>query len=107
MISMAKKKKVSRTRSTQTGQRDAYAGRTDRAARKHGEQERHSWDYDDLVRITGKTRNTVYQHVARGSFDPDSLESVVCWIARHANLDLKRKILDYALESRANRNPGL
>lgn len=101
---MTVKKKPNRSRSTQPGQNDPYSGRKDRAARSLGEQERHSWDYDDLSALTGKTRNTIYKHVERGSFDPTDLASVVCWIARHANMDLKRRILDYALERRPGRS---
>lgn len=77
------------------------------AARSLGEQERHYWDYDDLVRITGKTRNTIYKHVERGSFDPNDLMSVVLWVARHASMDRKRQILDYALDPTASENPAL
>lgn len=106
---MAKKKTktATRTRAKQTGQRDAYVGRPRRAARAMGEQETHSWHYDDLIRLTGKTRNTLYQHVARGTFEPENLESVIYWVARHAKLDVKRRILDYALDQSASRNPGL
>lgn len=78
-----------------------------KAARGLGEQEQHFWDYDDLCKIVGKTRNTVYQHVTRGSFDPDDLKSVVLWVARHAPIALKRQILDYALDQTASENPAM
>lgn len=77
------------------------------AARGLGEQEAHFFDYDDLCKLVGKQRNTVYKHVERGAFDPDDLRSVVLWVARHATLDLKRQILDYALDPGASSNPAL
>lgn len=84
--SMAKRK-VATDRTKATG--------VDRAG---GEQEAHVWYYDELVKLTGKTRNTIYQHVRRGSFNPDDLGSVVAWVARHGTPAIKRAILDYALE---------
>lgn len=77
-----------------------------RAAKRLGEQERHFWSYDDLITLTGMTRNTVYRHVSRGTIDPDSLESVLYWLARHGVAEVKRKLLDYALQPARAKNPA-
>lgn len=105
---MAKKKSAKKKATKKTAARTSTKRKKEMSdsgakgpARSKGEQVQHSFTYDDLTRMTGKERNTIYQHVARGSFDPDNLESTICWVARHANLDLKRKILDYALDQTA------
>lgn len=77
-----------------------------RAAKRLGEQEQHTWTYDDLATLTGMARNTVYRHVSRGTLDPDSIESVLYWLARHGLPDVKRKLLDYALQPGNSRNPA-
>lgn len=51
------------------------------------------YTYEDLMRLTGMDRNTVYQHKTRGSFDPSRLESVIRWVARHGSLSLRIRIL--------------
>lgn len=71
-----------------------------KARRSMGESEDHSYTYQDLSRLTGKKLNTIYQHVARGTFDPNDLGSVVKWVARHGKKNVKREILDYALSPR-------
>lgn len=77
-----------------------------RAAKRLGEQEQHVWTYDDLAVLTGMARNTVYRHVSRGTLDPDSLESVLYWLARHGLPEVKRKLLDYALQPTKAKNPA-
>ena len=78
-----------------------------RAAKRLGEQEQHWWNYDDLLALTGMTRNTLYRHVSRGTIDPAKLESVLYWVARHGNMQVKRKLLDYALEAGNSKNPAV
>ena len=78
-----------------------------RAAKRLGEQEQHWWNYDDLLTLTGMTRNTLYRHVSRGTIDPAKLESVLYWVARHGNMQVKRKLLDYALEAGNSKNPAV
>jgi predicted DNA-binding transcriptional regulator AlpA len=99
---MAKKKAPARGRGVNYASDD-----TKPAARSLGQQEKHCWEYDDLVKITGKSRNTIYKHVERKSFDPDDLMSVVLWVARHAPVATKRQILDYALDHTASENPAI
>lgn len=77
-----------------------------RAARRKREQEAHTWYYDDLVKLSGKTRNTIYRHVARHTLDPENLESVLYWLARHGTTKVKRNLLDYALEAGSAKNPA-
>lgn len=77
-----------------------------RAARRKREQEAHTWYYDDLVKLSGKTRNTIYRHVARHTLDPANIESVLYWLARHGTSRVKRNLLDYALEAGSAKNPA-
>lgn len=76
-----------------------------RANRSAGEPESFFFTYDDIEALTGKARNSLYQHCRRGSFDPNSLESVCYFIARHAKPKVKTKLLAYALETNA-KNPA-
>lgn len=69
-----------------------------KADRHLGEEEPHVYHYSDLQRCTGKTNEAIRQHVSRGNLDLGKLESVVMWLARHAKPELRRKILQYALE---------
>lgn len=45
--------------------------------------------YDDLVRITGLDRKTVWKHHDRGYFDPEKLETVVMYLIRRASKDIR------------------
>lgn len=76
------------------------------AARKYGEQERYYYDYDDIARITGKSRNALYQATARGTLDPSDFEAVLYFIARHATMDRKKKIVEYILDPSSGANPA-
>jgi len=77
-----------------------------KAARKSGEQEDFTFNYDDIARLTGKKRNTVYQAVTRGSFDPTSLRSVFFYVARHSTMANKKKCLEFMLDPKAKDNPA-
>lgn len=76
------------------------------AAKRRGEQELHCYTYDDLVKLTGMARNTIYRHVSRGTLDPDNIESALYWLARHGSPEIKRNLLDYALEPGKSKNPA-
>ena len=76
------------------------------AARKYGEQERYYYDYDDLAKITGKSRNALYQATARGTLDPSDFEAVLYFVARHATLDRKKKFVEYILDPSSAKNPA-
>lgn len=76
------------------------------AAKRLGEQEQHCFTYDDILALVGMTRNTLYRHVSRGTLDPDNLESILYWVARHGLPNVKRKLLDYALEPSRGVNPA-
>lgn len=78
----------------------------ERAAKRLGEQEKHTYTYDDLLALTEMKRNTLYRHVSRGTIDPEKLESVLYWVARHGTSTVKRKLLDYALEPSRAKNPA-
>lgn len=62
------------------------------AARALGEQEQHSWTYDDLAEFTGKTRMAIHQAAHRGSFDPEDLGSVILYAIRNAKYETKLDI---------------
>jgi hypothetical protein len=43
------------------------------------------WGYGvrTLAKLTGKTQETIHNHVRRGDFDPCDLKSVACWLLKH------------------------
>ncbi len=51
------------------------------------------FDYDTISKITGKNLKALYQDCTRGNLDLDDLKSVVIYIARNSDPDLKTKIL--------------
>jgi len=58
-----------------------------------------SWTftYEDLARVTEKSVNSIQASRRRpGGFNPESLESLVLWIARNAPPDFKVEILKHA-----------
>ena len=58
-----------------------------------------SWTftYEDLARVVDKSVNSIQASRRRaGGFNPDSLESLVLWIARNAPPDFKVEILKHA-----------
>lgn len=57
------------------------------------------WTYEDLNKLTGMSLNTIYQHVARGSFDPDSLLSICCWLAQFGTLEVRQQIMASAFKA--------
>lgn len=77
------------------------------ANRRLGEEEAYFFHYSDLERCTGKTNEAIRQNVSRGKLDPNKLESVAVWIARHAHDELRKQILQYALEARPPENPAV
>ena len=69
--------------------------------------ERHfQFGYTDLHKITGMWLKAIYQHKTRGNFDPENLESIVCWVIRHGTEEFRDKILGYAYAARAARVSG-
>ncbi len=59
----------------------------------------HFWTYDDLLKLTPLSKNTLLKHVERGSLDPDDIGSVVLWLARHAHPEFQHSILRHALSA--------
>ena len=55
------------------------------------------FNYEDLVELTGLKHNTIYQHRARGNFDPDDIWSVMLWLARHARPELRNQLVMHAI----------
>jgi hypothetical protein len=56
-----------------------------------------TYNYTDLMRATGLTKDAIHHHKARGKFDPDRLETVVIYLARHAADHLRQRIIDAAI----------
>ena len=54
-------------------------------------------NYEILQRITGKARNTLQQAYHRSDFDPEDLESMLLYLARHAHKDLRYRIIMHAM----------
>ena len=58
-----------------------------------------SYSYEDLVELTGKSRNAIHQAASRGmrgiasGFHPDDFRSVVLWIFRNATDEFKLDIM--------------
>lgn len=65
-----------------------------------------AFSYLDLARLTGMTYAAVVQHKTRKNFDPQNLESVILWIARHAEPGLRQQILHYSLTREPLEKPG-
>jgi len=65
------------------------------------------YNVETLCRLTGQTRNQLYQARKRGDLNPEGLESVLVWLCRHAGLDLRRRMIFYALERLLPERPGL
>lgn len=56
-----------------------------------------TYSYLDLAKLTGLSQNAIHQAVTRGNLDPGNLESVLVWLSRQANPELKRAMLRHAL----------
>ncbi len=78
-----------------------------KANRRLGEEQAYYFYYSDLERCTGKTNEAIRQNISRGKLDPNRIESVAVWLARHAHDELRKQILQYALEPRASENPAV
>ena len=63
-------------------------------------------NYDVLMRLTGKSRNGLQQDFSRNYFNPDDLESLVCYLARHATLELRTKMLMFSLAREVDYTPA-
>ena len=107
---MAKKQPAPRKGTARKAKAPAHQKHTEeqreRAAKRLGEQEKHSFCYDDLLALTDMKRNALYRHVYRGTLDPEKIESVLYWVARHGTTAVKRKLLDYALQPSMSKNPA-
>ena len=57
------------------------------------------WTYNPatLAKLTGLSIDAIWQHRTRGTFDPDDLESVMLWLARHGRMDLRLKMVTSAV----------
>ena len=62
--------------------------------------------YEDIMELTGLSKNTLYQYRVRMQFDPDDLRSIVLFVARHGTPELRRDILNYAVDYHLSENPG-
>ena len=56
-----------------------------------------TFTYDDLVELTGLSKNMIYQYRVREDLNPESLESLMMFCARHARVDVKARMVAYAV----------
>ena len=68
--------------------------------------ETYTYNYKTLMRLTGKSRKTVYQDRTRGYFNPDELETVVVYLARHGTLDLRHRMFMNMFARELSEGPG-
>ena len=62
--------------------------------------------YEDIMELTGLSKNALYQYRVRMQLDPDDLRSIVLFVARHGTPELRRDILNYAVGFHLSENPG-
>lgn len=55
----------------------------------------------DLADLVGMTPSVVRKHVERKHLNLNNLESIVCFIARYSNDDLKHLIVRFAIDREA------
>ncbi len=55
-----------------------------------------TYGYLDLAKLTNMATDTVYQHASRGEFDPERIDTVMLWLAKHGS-DKLRIALMHAL----------
>lgn len=65
-----------------------------------------TYNYEDLQTLTGMELKALYQHKTRGNFDPENLESVLIWLARHAREDVRQRMVAYAISRELPEKPG-
>lgn len=56
-----------------------------------------AFDYEDLAKLTGLSGEAVRQAKSREEFNPDDLGTIVTWLARHGNADLRRELMEAIL----------
>lgn len=56
-----------------------------------------SFSYQDLCDLTGLKGNTIQQHVKRGKFDPENLESLFVWLCKHAKPTMRIRMVSQLL----------
>jgi hypothetical protein len=49
------------------------------------------------VKLTDLSTNALHQAVSRGTLEPGNLRSLIKWLSRHAEPELKREIVRHAL----------
>ena len=65
--------------------------------------------YPDLARLTGMTHEALQQHRTRQNFDPENLESILLFVARHGAPKLRHRLIAYStmrlLPEKAGKRP--
>ena len=56
-----------------------------------------TYTYAQIAKSADMSLNSCHQHVARGNLDPDDLESVLVWLARHGKFGLRKRFVGAAL----------
>lgn len=65
------------------------------------------WTYDDLVKLTGLERKTVWKHHDRGHFDPERIETVGLYLAKYGLPELRVRFMAEVLRQTHESEPGV
>ncbi len=66
-----------------------------------------TYNYEVLARLTDQPADTVRQHRIRHKFDPNKLETVAVYLARFGTAEIRKAIVEYAINRDANASPLL
>lgn len=66
-----------------------------------------TYNYEVLARLTDQPADTVRQHRIRHKFDPERLETVAVYLARFGTAEIRKAIVEYAINRDANESPLL
>lgn len=65
------------------------------------------YTFDDIVRLTGLERATVWQHQQRGHFDMERIETIGLYLARYGTPELRVRYMQEVLRQSHEAQPGI
>lgn len=68
-------------------------------------QKSFSYDYKDILKMTGMSYGALLQHVRRGSLEPSKLQSVLVFLMQHGNDKFRMSVLS-AIIQRTSTTPA-
>jgi|GEM_PF-5559577 len=60
-------------------------------------QQQFTFNYETLMELTGLAQNALVKHRTRGNFDPERLDTVLLFIARHGTPELRMALIEHAI----------